>query len=206
MRVTWTPLNESDVVDYYTVHYSRVNGGSGRRRQVVSGTVTFPASGSSGVVSGLQEGQQYQFSVSVSLTVSGQIFNSVPAWSTYHCSNQARWVCVCFKYVREYTPTTCVRVQQLIVVLKTVNNNGSLVTTACKAKEFTNTHIFYNNKLYYPKYNLINFRFSSVVVQRLLCWAGWVSVILTASLIGNIVLVGTIGCILMRKHPLDQNK
>ena len=37
---------------------------------------TFPASASSGVVSGLQEGQQYQFSVSVSLTVSGQTFNS----------------------------------------------------------------------------------------------------------------------------------
>ena len=78
MRVTWTPLNEP-VVDHYTVHYSRVNGGSGRRRrQVDSGTVTFPASASSGVVSGLQEGQQYQFSVSVSLSVSGQTFNNAP--------------------------------------------------------------------------------------------------------------------------------
>ena len=73
MRVTWTPLNEP-VVDY-TVHYSRVNGGSGRRRrQVVSGTVTFPASASSGVVSGLQKGQQYQFSVSVSLNVTGVLY------------------------------------------------------------------------------------------------------------------------------------
>ena len=78
MRVTWTPLNES-VVDHYTVHFSRVNGGSGRRRrQVVSGTLTFPASASSGVVSGLQEGQQYQFSVSVSLLIGGQTFNAVP--------------------------------------------------------------------------------------------------------------------------------
>ena len=78
MRVTWTPLNES-VVDHYTVHFSRVNGGSGRRRrQVVSGTVAFPASASSGVVSGLQEGQQYQFSVSVSLLIGGQTFNAVP--------------------------------------------------------------------------------------------------------------------------------
>ena len=78
MRVTWTPLNEP-VVDHYTVHYSRVNGGSGRRRrQVDSGTVTFPASASSGVVSGLQEGQQYQFSVSVSLLIDGQTFNSAP--------------------------------------------------------------------------------------------------------------------------------
>ena len=78
MRVTWTPLNES-VVDHYTVHYSRVNGGSGRRRrQVLSGTVTFPVSVSSGVVSGLQEGQQYQFSVSVSLLIGGQTFTSLP--------------------------------------------------------------------------------------------------------------------------------
>ena len=78
VRVTWTRLNEP-VVDHYTVHYSRVNGGSGRRkRQVVSGTVTFPASASSGVVSGLQEGQQYQFSVSVSLLIDGQTLSSTP--------------------------------------------------------------------------------------------------------------------------------
>ena len=65
------------VVDHYTVHYSRV--GSGRRkRQAVTGTAVFPASASSGVVSGLQQGQQYQFSVSVSLSVSGQTFNSTP--------------------------------------------------------------------------------------------------------------------------------
>ena len=64
VRVTWTPLNEP-VVDHYTVHYTLVGSG-GRRRQVCSGTVIFPASASSGVVSGLQEGQQYQFSVSVS--------------------------------------------------------------------------------------------------------------------------------------------
>ena len=70
MRVTWTPLNEP-VVDY-TVHYSRVN--DRRRRQVVSGTVTFPASASSGVVTGLQKGQQYQFSVSVSLNVTGVLY------------------------------------------------------------------------------------------------------------------------------------
>ena len=34
-------------------------------------------SASSGVVSGLQEGQQYQFSVTVSFTVSGQVFKSI---------------------------------------------------------------------------------------------------------------------------------
>ena len=75
VRITWTPLNEP-VVDHYTVHYTRV--GSGRSRQIGSETVTFPASVSSGVVSGLQEGQQYQFSVSVSFTVKGQTYTSTP--------------------------------------------------------------------------------------------------------------------------------
>ena len=75
--VTWTPLN-LPVVDHYTVHYSIVNGGSGRRRQSNSGSVTFPASVSSGVVSGLLGGQQYQFSVSVTLSVGGVLYMSVP--------------------------------------------------------------------------------------------------------------------------------
>ena len=47
---------------------------------------------------------------------------------------------------------------------------------------------------------------SAVSVVQTGCFVGLggVSVVLTASLIGNIVLVVTIGCILMR--PLDQNK
>ena len=75
VRITWTPLNQPEV-DHYTVHYIRV--GSGRSSQIGSETVTFPLSASSGVVSGLQEGQQYQFSVSVSLTVNGQTYTSAP--------------------------------------------------------------------------------------------------------------------------------
>ena len=75
VTVTWisTSLNGS-VVYHYTVHYSRLNGSG----IVSSGTVTFPASASSGVVSGLQEGQQYQFSVSVSLLIDGQTYTSTP--------------------------------------------------------------------------------------------------------------------------------
>ena len=76
VRVTWTPLNET-VVNHYTVHYTRVGSGR-RRRQAGSGTLTFPANASSGVVSGLQEGQQYQFSVSVSLRINGVIYSSTP--------------------------------------------------------------------------------------------------------------------------------
>ena len=76
VTVTWisTSLNGS-IVDHYTVHYSGLDGSG----IVSSGTVTFPASASSGVVSGLQEGQQYQFSVSVSISVNGQIYNSTPS-------------------------------------------------------------------------------------------------------------------------------
>ena len=57
-----------------------MNGGSGRRRRQVAGSeiVTFPVSASSGVVSGLQEGQQYQFSASVSLLIGGQTYNGTP--------------------------------------------------------------------------------------------------------------------------------
>ena len=58
------------MVDHYTVHYINIACGN-----MLS--VTFPASASSGVVSGLQEGQQYQFSVSVSFTVSGKVFKSI---------------------------------------------------------------------------------------------------------------------------------
>ena len=73
VRVSWTPLN-LPVVFHYTVHYSILNSG----RQSNSGSVTFPASVSSGVVSGLMGGQQYQFSVSVTLSVDGVLYMSVP--------------------------------------------------------------------------------------------------------------------------------
>ena len=77
VTVTWiiTSLNGS-VVDHYTVHYSRLYGSD--VFACSSRTVTFPASASSGVVSGLQEGQQYQFSVSVSLLIDGQTYTSTP--------------------------------------------------------------------------------------------------------------------------------
>ena len=69
VRVSWTQVNLS-VVDHYTVHFTTVGG--------VNGTLTFPASASSGVVSGLQEGCQYQFSVTVALNVNGELFSGLP--------------------------------------------------------------------------------------------------------------------------------
>ena len=66
VRISWTPVNLT-VVDHYTVHYTTVGG--------VSGIATFSATSSSGVVSGLQRGQEYWFSVTVTLNVSGGSFN-----------------------------------------------------------------------------------------------------------------------------------
>ena len=67
VRVSWTPVNlPVAVVGSYTVHYTTVDGGSGRRRQCITQTM-FPATASSGVVRGLVIGQQYQFGVSVTL-------------------------------------------------------------------------------------------------------------------------------------------
>ena len=66
VRVSWTPVNLT-VVDHYTVHYTTVGG--------VSGIVSFPATSSSGVVSGLQGGQEYWFSVTVTLNVSGELYS-----------------------------------------------------------------------------------------------------------------------------------
>ena len=65
VRVSWTPVNLT-VVHHYTVHYTTVGG--------VNSTATFSATSSSGVVSGLQGGEVYWFSVTVTLIVNGRLF------------------------------------------------------------------------------------------------------------------------------------
>ena len=65
VRVSWTPVNLT-VVDHYTVHYTTVSG--------VNSIATFSATSSFGVVSGLKTGEEYWFSVSVTLNVSGDLF------------------------------------------------------------------------------------------------------------------------------------
>ena len=65
VRVFWTPVNLT-VVNHYTVHYTTM----GR----VNGTATFSATSSFGVVSGLKTGEEYWFSVSVTLNVSRDLF------------------------------------------------------------------------------------------------------------------------------------
>ena len=64
VTVSWTPvtLPAAAAAYHYTVHYTTVCG---------TVNVSYPGSASSGVVSGLQEGLQYQFSVTVTFNVNG---------------------------------------------------------------------------------------------------------------------------------------
>ena len=69
VTVSWTPVTLPAAAEYhYTVHYTTVCG---------TVNISYPASSSSGVVSGLQEGLQYQFSVSVTFNVSGVIYTCI---------------------------------------------------------------------------------------------------------------------------------
>ena len=65
VNISWTPVNLT-VVDHYTVHYTTMGG--------VDWTVLFSGTASSGVVSGLQGGKEYWFSVTVTLNVSGELY------------------------------------------------------------------------------------------------------------------------------------
>ena len=69
VRVSWTPVSLT-VVNHYTVHYRTAVGGV-----TVSDDVSNAIS--SKVVSGLQAGQQYQFSVTVTLNINGEIFTRI---------------------------------------------------------------------------------------------------------------------------------
>ena len=72
VNVSWTPVNLT-VVNHYNVHYTTVGG--------VNRTVTFSATASYGVVSGLKGGQEFCFSVTVTLNVNGEFYTG-----TYNCS------------------------------------------------------------------------------------------------------------------------
>ena len=75
VAIIWSPVNlPVTVVVHYTVHYTTVGEGSGRRQSNTQMAV-FPSTTSSGVVGGLMTGQQYQFSISVTLAAaSGQMY------------------------------------------------------------------------------------------------------------------------------------
>ena len=88
VRVFWTPVNLT-VVYHYTVHYTTVGG--------VNGTVTFPDTVSSGVVSGLQGGQQYQLSVTITVNSSGELVIGSPDYTLPPIRCMSAWLVVFFQ-------------------------------------------------------------------------------------------------------------
>ena len=87
VRVSWTPVKLT-VVDHYNVHYTTVGG--------VNGTISFPATSSAGVVSGLQGGQEYWFSVTVTLNVSGELYSRSPDYKLppIACKHPTLYACM----------------------------------------------------------------------------------------------------------------
>ena len=192
MRVTWTPLNEP-VVDHYTVHYTLVGSGGRRRRQVSSGVGTFPASVSSGVVSGLQEGQQYQFSVSVSLLIDGQTYTSTPgepvnAMTGKHdlCTAECLLILLEMIYLSNFN----------FKIIMSINSN--VCTTTYHDPLLTSFTVFTT---------VLPSSFPPSLTSSCLSYSaglGVVSVIMITSLIGNLVLLVTVCVLLRRKHSFGQ--
>ena len=88
VNVSWTPVTIQETDHIFTIHYTAVGG---TKRQSSSGenlvtcthlklscsaagTVNVTAGSSSGVVGGLMTGEQYQFSVSVTVSGSGRTY------------------------------------------------------------------------------------------------------------------------------------
>ena len=189
VRVIWTPLNEP-VVDHYTVHYTLVGSG-GKRRQVSSGTVTFPASASSGAVSGLQEGQQYQFSVSVSLTVNGQTYTSTPG-EPFNALTGKHDLCIakCLLTLLEIVYLNKVNFKIIAVSI-----NSNVCTTIYQKPLLTSSTVFTT---------VMPSSFPPSLTSSCLSYSaglGAVSVIMITSLIGNLVFV--IGCVLLRRKYIS---
>ena len=103
VRVSWTPVNLPSAVDHYTVHYITVGG--------TRGTLTFPGITSLGVVSGLQGGQQYQFSVTVTLNVDGEFFTRSPNYTQYQLTGEK----INFKNWYNYLSSLLIHLQYLFL-------------------------------------------------------------------------------------------
>ena len=185
VTVTWisTSLNGS-VVDHYTVHYSRLDGSG--NFACSSRTVIFPASASSGVVSGLQEGQQYQFSVSVSLLIDGQTYTSTPG-DPFNAMTGKHDLCIakCLLTLFEMVYLSNVKFK----IIMSINSN--VCTTTYQKPLLTSSTVFTT---------VLPSSFPPSLASSCLSYSaglGVVSVIMITSLIGNLVPV--IGCVLLRR-------
>ena len=74
VKASWTPV-DSPYLDHYTVYYhANPDQGGTRKRQNHLQIAVFPAGSSFGVIGGLEEGQNYLFSLAVFFIINGEIF------------------------------------------------------------------------------------------------------------------------------------
>ena len=74
VRAVWSEV-DSPYLDHYTVYYYPDSAQTSRKkRQNSEQMVLFPAGITSGVIEGLEEGQDYLFSLAVTFTLNGQLF------------------------------------------------------------------------------------------------------------------------------------
>ena len=74
VQANWSEV-VSDYLDHYTVYYYPKLGQNGRRkRENDEQNATFLAGSSSGVIGGLNEDQDYLFSLAVTFNINGQLF------------------------------------------------------------------------------------------------------------------------------------
>lgn len=74
--VTWNPI-DSPYLDHYTVYYKpEIKQNAKKKSQVCDEEqeVAFPATSSSGVILGLHEGDNYQFTITVTYNISGDLY------------------------------------------------------------------------------------------------------------------------------------
>ena len=75
VKASWT-LIDSPYLDHYIVYYyyPRPDQSGRRKRQNNQQLAVFPAGSSSGLIGGLDEGQNYLFSLAVMFNIKGELF------------------------------------------------------------------------------------------------------------------------------------
>ena len=74
VRAMWFEV-ESPHLDHYTVYYYPISAqNDGRKRQSNDQMTTFPAGMSFGVIGGLEEEQEYLFSIAAIILINGQLY------------------------------------------------------------------------------------------------------------------------------------
>ena len=76
VKASWAPI-DSPYLDHYTVYYCYYpspDQNGRRKRQNNQQLAVFPAGSSSGAIGGLDEGQNYLFSLAVTFNIKGKLF------------------------------------------------------------------------------------------------------------------------------------